>query len=177
MPPPGSHSDKSARAVFHEWPFGTRGSYVTELTFDDPGEWRLRISVEEGGTTREAALTVAVTEESVVRDVGQMAAFSASKTWESSGGDLATITSHYVPDPELYRISIAEALITGKPSVIVFASPAFCTTPTCGPQVETVSELRQRYAEQANFIHVEVYDNPHEIQGDLRAARLSPSTR
>ena len=26
-----------------------------------------------------------------------------------------------------------------------------------------------------NFIHIEVYDNPHEIQGDLSNARLSPT--
>ena len=57
--------------------------------------------------------------------------------------------------------------------MVVFASPAFCTTATCGPQVDTVSELREKYDGQANFIHIEIYDNPDEIQGDLTRARIA----
>jgi hypothetical protein len=40
--------------------------------------------------------------------------------------------------------------------------------------VETVKEIKDRFRGQANFIHVEVYDNPDEIQGDLSVARYSP---
>ena len=69
-------------------------------------------------------------------------------------------------------MSVAEAVASGKPSVIVFATPAFCTSPTCGPQVDTVSELRAEHPDAANFIHVELYDNPQEIQGDLSRAEL-----
>jgi hypothetical protein len=58
------------------------------------------------------------------------------------------------------------------PSVVVFATPAFCTSPTCGPQVDTVSELKNAYPDQANYIHVEIYDNPAEIQGDLDRAEI-----
>ena len=56
--------------------------------------------------------------------------------------------------------------------MVVFASPAFCTSPTCGPQTDTVTELKEAYGGQANFIHVEIYDNPHLIQGDLSQATL-----
>ena len=55
------------------------------------------------------------------------------------------------------------------------ASPAFCTNAVCGPQVEVLQELKDRYKGQANFIHVDFYDNPEEIQGDLDRARLSPA--
>jgi hypothetical protein len=55
------------------------------------------------------------------------------------------------------------------------ASPAFCTNAVCGPQVEVVSELRQKYDGDANFIHVDFYDNPRAIQGDLNNAVLSPT--
>ena len=68
---------------------------------------------------------------------------------------------------------MADAITESKPAVIVFATPAFCTSPTCGPQVDTVSELKDAYPRDANYIHVEIYDNPHEIQGDLERARLS----
>jgi len=59
--------------------------------------------------------------------------------------------------------------------VVVFATPAFCVTATCGPQVQVVSQIKDRFQDQANFIHVDFYDNPEEIQGDLNLARLSPT--
>ena len=58
--------------------------------------------------------------------------------------------------------------------MVVFASPAFCTNAVCGPQVEIASELRETYGEQFDFIHVDLYTNPHEIQGDLSKAQLTP---
>ncbi|MEX2599709.1 MAG: hypothetical protein WD533_08645 [Dehalococcoidia bacterium] len=173
-PGEGGAPRETTNAEFHEWPYATRGTYVTELRFDQPGEWRLLVEVDDAGFIGSTEINLKVAEESRVRTIGQLAPFSNSRTLASAGGDLASITSHYQPDPELYHLSIAEALITGRPSVIVFASPAFCTTPTCGPQVDTVSELKERYREAADFIHVEVYDNPDEIQGDLNLARLSP---
>ncbi len=166
----GDAAGETATAQFHEWPFGTRGSYVTRLTFPQVGTWRLDIEGEGG----EAMLEVHVDETSIVRDIGQIGVFSNTKTLDSAGGDLGRITSHYRPDPALYEITVAESLFSGRPSVVVFASPAFCTTPTCGPQVETVTELREAYPDAADYIHVEVYDNPHEIQGDLTKGVFSP---
>lgn len=166
----GDAGGETATAQFHEWPFGTRGSYVTELTFPQAGTWRLDIEGEGGA----AMLDVQVDETSIVRDIGQIGLFSDTKTLDRAGGDISRITSHYRPDPALYEISIAESLFSGRPTVVVFASPAFCTTATCGPQVETVTELREAYPDAADYIHVEVYDNPHEIQGDLTKGVLSP---
>lgn len=166
----GDAEGETATAQFHEWPFGTRGSYVTPLTFPQSGAWRLDIETDAG----EARIDVHVDETSVVRDVGQIAPFSDTKTLRSAGGDLPSITSHYRADPALYEVSIAESLFSGRPTVAVFASPAFCTTATCGPQADAVSELRQAYPGEADYIHVEVYDNPQEIQGDLSLGVLSP---
>ena len=166
----GEAQGETATARFHEWPLGTRGSYVAHLAFPQAGAWRLRVEGEGGAAT----LDVQVDETSIVRDVGQIGVFSNTKTLDSVGGDISRITSHYRPDPALYEITLAESLFSGRPSVVVFASPAFCTTATCGPQVETVTELREAYPDAADYIHVEVYDNPHEIQGDLANGVLSP---
>jgi hypothetical protein len=45
----------------------------------------------------------------------------------------------------------------GKPTVLLFATPAFCQTRFCGPAYEMTSELQQRYGDQINFVHVEIY--------------------
>ena len=106
--------------------------------------------------------------------LGTVAPMSQTKTL-GTVADIEKLTTDYSPDPDLYQLSIAEAIENPLPSVIVFASPAFCTTATCGPQVDAVSELKNAHQGKANFIHVEIYDNPDEIQGDLSRGEIAPS--
>lgn len=166
-------------AEYHEWPYGVRGAYAGAVEFDRPGPWRLDITAD-GGTARDeaaggrASLDIEVGETTPVPGLGMAAPLSDNKTL-GGGQTLEQITTDYTPDPELYRLTVREAVGSGRPTLVVFASPAFCTSATCGPQVDTVAELRETYAGQANFIHIEIYDNPDEIQGDLEAGRLSPA--
>ena len=159
---------------FNEWPYGTRGTFAAEANFDRPGTWRLDISAAGPDATGWAAVEVEVVGESPVPALGSIGPLSENKTL-SAYGDIALVTTDYSPDSELYEVTIRDAVEGPLPAVIVFASPAFCTTATCGPQVDTVSELRAKYDGQANFIHVEIYDNPDEIQGDLTRARIAPT--
>ena len=160
-------------AGFNLWPYGTRGSYTTDLSFDKTGTWRLEITGEEEGAPRKAIMDVQVTDGFNVVDVGQNAPASRNRTVDDVPS-LDQLSSAHEPDPELYATSIANALTKGRPAMVVFATPSFCTSATCGPQVETVSQIRSKYEDRASFIHVEVYENPHEVQGDLNRARTSP---
>ena len=169
----GADSDPGEQtiATFHLWPYGVRGAYATELTFDRPGPWRLDIQVEGPDGPGEAQTTVEVLDRTGVPDIGSIPPFGNNKTVHTVER-LEELTTDSTPDPDLYQMTISEAVITGRPTVIVFATPAFCTSPTCGPQVDTVSELKDLRAEEANFIHVELYDNPAGIKGDLSRARF-----
>ncbi len=164
---------ETLKAGFNLWPYGTRGSYVTDLSFDRTGTWRLEIAGEEEGEPRRAIMEVEVTDGFSVVDVGQQAPASMNRT-VAAGAKLEELSSAHEPDPALYATSIADALGQGRPTMVVFATPSFCTSATCGPQVETVSQVRRKYDERASFIHVEVYENPHEVEGDLSRARTSP---
>jgi len=63
------------------------------------------------------------------------------------------------PDVELLRVSVAESLRARSPFVVTFATPAFCASRTCGPTVEVVDAVRERYERRGvRFIHVEVYE-------------------
>ena len=168
----GDAAEEERQAVFHLWPFGVRGSYSTQLNFSLPGPWRLDISVDGPDGPAGAQIELNVAEETGVPEVGDIPPFSANKTVYTVD-DLAGLSTDFTPDLDLYQLTIPEAVISGKPTVIVFATPAFCTSPTCGPQVDTVSELKDLYLDEANFIHVELYDNPQEIQGDLDKAELN----
>ena len=130
------------------------------------------IEVEGPDGPGKTQLALEVAERVAVPEIGSIPPLSPSKTVHAVER-LEELTTAFTPDPDLYQLTIPEAVISGRPTVIVFATPAFCTSPTCGPQVETVSELRDLHPEEANFIHVELYENPHEIQGDLSKAVLS----
>ena len=41
----------------------------------------------------------------------------------------------------LYKISLKESLESQKATVILFATPAFCKTGTCGPQLDVIKDL------------------------------------
>ena len=165
---------ETSTAEFFLWPFGSRGNYATELTFDQPGEWRLDVEVtEEDGSIGMAQIPLTIGNRSDTPSFGDVPPSDANKTARDVG-TLTELTTSSTPDPDLYQQTVAEALGEGKPLLVVFASPALCTSPTCGPQVETVEELKELYKGRAGFIHVEVYDNPSEIQGDLDRARYAP---
>ena len=167
----------SVAAQFHEWPYGTRGLYTTEMRFPGAGKVTLEIAVQASdGASQTAELQFEVKERPFTPSVGEPAVTSASKTFDSVGG-FAKLTTGSLHDRDLYATTIADAVSGGKPTVIVFASPAFCTNAVCGPQVEVLQQLKDKYIGQANFIHVDFYENPDEIQGDLERGRISSAVR
>ena len=171
---PGERKE-TALAVFRPWPYGTRGSYTTRLTFDAAGSWQIEVTVlDESGGSRSAQLSFQVAEETEAPDVGAPAVLSESKTLDDVD-DIGKLTTGSLRDPDLYRTTIADAVDSGIPTVIVMASPAFCINAVCGPQVEVLQQLKEEYGGRANFIHIDFYDNPDEIQGDLDRARISPT--
>ena len=158
-------------AQFNLWPYGIRGSYTTYIDFDRPGLWRLDVLVDNPDGEDEIQIELKVLDKSSVPSVASKALLSETKTL-ARYEEIEQITTDYSPDPDLYRLSVHEAVQNGRPSVIVFASPAFCTSPTCGPQVDTLTNLKERHPELADYIHVEIYDNPAEIQGNLDRAEI-----
>ena len=161
-------------ADYNPWPYGVRGSYATPIEFPVAGNYRLTVEPTSGEVSGQALIDVEVRAESPVPSIGDMAPGSETKTL-GDGANVFEITTDFEPDEGLYQMSVADAIKSPQPTVIVFATPAFCTSPTCGPQVDTVSELRAAHPDQANYIHVELYDNPQEIQGDLSLAQLAPA--
>ena len=171
---PDNEPGETITTRFNEWPYGTRGTFAAKVDFDRAGQWRLDIVANGVDATGWATEEFQVLEQAPIPALGAASPLSENKTL-SAFGDLALITTDYSPDETLYEVTIRDAVESPLPAVVVFASPAFCTSPTCGPQVDAVSELRVKYDGQANFIHVEIYDNPDEIQGDLTRARIAPT--
>ena len=170
----GSSQGVEVIAGYNEWPYGVRGSYSTPIDFPEAGEYLLTVTPVGGDVEGDAHIPVTVLADAPVPSVGDTPPSSQTKTL-GDGLELVEVTTAYEPDAGLYEVSVADALASGRPSVIVFATPAFCTSPTCGPQVDTVAELKEAHPDAANYIHVELYDNPAGIQGDLSRAQLVPA--
>ena len=162
-------------ATYREWGDTGRGAYTVRLNFDRAGDWGLGVSVQRpDGALSSASARVPVRERSLTPALGAPAPLTASKTLADTP-EMSELTSDPQPDSELYTMTIADAVASGQPLVVVFSTPAYCTTATCGPQLDVLKQARDRHPGRANFIHVEVYDNPHEIEGDLSNARIAPA--
>jgi len=87
--------------------------------------------------------------------VGQPAPLTRNPTVRDVA-DVETIDSGRPPD-DMHQISIADAIQQHRPAFVVFASPAFCTSRTCGPEIKVVQGLEPSYRDRLAFIHVEIY--------------------
>jgi hypothetical protein len=171
-PRQGPVENKLAR--FSEFPLRTRGIHVTSFSFDETGEWGVEALVPRtDGTMASAEVRFSVAEHSRSIAVGEQVPPSMNRRL-ADVSNVYELTTGSLADESLYRVTVADALSHQRPFVIVFASPAFCTSAVCGPQVEVVSELRAKFGSKADFIHVDLYENPQEIQGDLASAIESP---
>jgi len=156
----------SGVAEFKQWPAGPQGVFSTSLDFDTVGFWQLEVSTTgPDGASVVAQGALQIKEKSDTPSLGDLAPPSVTLTG-ADVEDLTHITSSTQPDPGLYELSVDQALTAGKPLVVVFATPAFCVSATCGPQVQVLSAVKDKFGDKANFIHVEVFNDPHLIQGN-----------
>lgn len=62
-----------------------------------------------------------------------------------------------VPDPQLHELTVAQAIATGRPTVVVISTPVFCVSRFCGPITDAVDAMATEYGDRANFVHIEVW--------------------
>lgn len=132
-----------------------RGLYRAVVELDRAGMWEVGLRTESGDSSGRTPFNVA--EVGLTPGIGEAAPPVATPTG-AEVSDLAEISTDPEPDPRFYRLSLDEGLASGIPTVVVFATPAFCETATCGPMLDTVKEVSSAYPD-LNFIHVEVYEN------------------
>lgn len=130
------------------------GLYVAHIRFDEPRRYGLLVQTADGAIQGYA--TVEVKAKSTSPAVGSKAPASDTPTIRDAPAE--EITTARPPDTNLLRYSISDTLRAKQPFVVVFATPAFCASRTCGPTVDVVEEVRRRIGNRARFIHVEVYE-------------------
>ena len=132
------------------------GTYVAHLTFDKAGDWGVEVTASRpNGAHTTVRLAMNVLALPVVPGVGQPAPATHNPT-TSDVADVETIDSGRPPD-DMHQLSIADAIARHRSTLVVFASPAFCTSRICGPEVKVVQGLEPAYRDRLAFIHVEIY--------------------
>ena len=62
-----------------------------------------------------------------------------------------------VPDEILQQVDVGDALDAGRPVVVVFSTPTYCTSRFCGPITEAVEDIAHDHSDRAAFVHVEIW--------------------
>lgn len=63
------------------------------------------------------------------------------------------------PPCDLHTATLAEVTASGRPSVVLVATPAFCQTVVCGPILDLLLDIEPDHPE-LEFLHLEVYADP-----------------
>jgi hypothetical protein len=148
-------------AVFRSVGGASKGVWVAPASFADIGQWGAQVTLDAGdGSPKVARLNFDVKQKFSAPGYNDPAPHSVSPTVRDVNGDTSHICSNS-PPCALHSLSIADALGAGqKPLVVLFATPALCTSATCAPELEAVLQLHASYTESANFTHVEIYQYP-----------------
>jgi len=147
---------------------------VPKVDFDRSGPW-LAIAMLKGAHGLEASRVPSPTVGQFpnVPKVGEKAPVIHTPTAADVGGDLTKIDTRVPPD-QMHAVDFAD-VVGKKPVVLVFATPALCQSRVCGPVVDIAQQVADEYSDQADFIHMEVYNENDASKGvrpQLRAYGL-----
>jgi len=149
-------------------------AYVAELDFPSEGEWQIAALVKEDGELTGTLLPSAVVGEfDLIPRVGEKAPSIHTPTPEDVGGDLSQLTTRVPPDTQ-HQVDYADVL-GKKPIVLLFATPQFCQSRVCGPVVDVAEQVKEAHGEEAEFIHMEIFNDNDPNAGvrpEVRAFRL-----
>jgi hypothetical protein len=130
---------------------------VVDHPFDTPGFWSAEAVFERDGRERSVTSTFSVLPDSTMPMVGEPALRTQSPTTSNPRGVDPICTRD--PVCSMHDMTVAEAVTSGRPSVISFATPRFCASRTCGPAVDVVEAGKRSVGDEVAFVHVEIYSS------------------
>ena len=147
------------------------GLYRTSVDFDCAGQWGAEVEAElPGGQVATQRLAFTVSPDGTTPSIGEPAPRSDSLT--APADQVGTVSTDPKPYAPAYAHTIAEVVSSGEPSMVFFATPAFCMTGVCGPTMEVVKSVAADYADRVAFVNVEPYRltmTPNGLQPELDA--------
>lgn len=137
---------------------------VPKVNFDKPGPW-LAVAIIKGENGLESSRVPSpdVGLYPKIPEVGEKAPLIHTPTAADVGNDLGKIDTRVPPD-QMHEVDYADAY-GKKPIVLVIATPALCQSRVCGPVVDVAQQVADKYGDEADFIHMEVYNDNDASKG------------
>jgi hypothetical protein len=172
LPLPGSPSPAGTELIVGPASRGQGVYAVRETTFERPGIYEVEVAADMPGGAQTARAAFEVRPEPQVPVPGEMAPASENLTVRDRPAEAvdSRAATGPIPDPELHRTTVADALAAGRPVLAVFSTPVYCVSRFCGPVTDMVQELAADYGERAEFIHVEIWHDHGENEVNEAAA-------
>ncbi|CAN5362315.1 thioredoxin family protein [soil metagenome] len=139
-----------------------QGVYYLQTDLDEPGF--VDIVVLSGDDYGSAAVEIVDPADSQVRPAeegrplvpGALAVSAPTPTVQDDRGVFSICTQS--PQCGMHEMSLDEALTSGRPVALMFATPQFCQTAVCGPSVLTLDSLRNQGGwGDTIFVHSEIF--------------------
>ncbi len=132
--------------------------YVANTPFDQAGQWGVEIDATlTDGTTASIQAPFKVLEQSQSPGIGTTPPASRNDTFDTNP-DLESLCSR-TPACPLHDKVIGDVLGKGRPLVVMFSTPAFCTSRFCGPVLEVLLAQVPAYEDRIDFVHIEVWQD------------------
>ncbi len=144
------------QATYHGDGLDDRGVYETTITFPADGIYIAVAEITVDGVSSVSSFgQFRVGRAHTMPIVGDRAPSVATPTTKDKRGVNPICTA--TPPCSMHEISLDTALANGNPTLVVIASPAFCESRLCGPEVQIVDSVRRDATPTMNFIHIENY--------------------
>jgi len=133
--------------------------YTTDIDFPGKGQWQVLAMVrdEDGEYSISVVHTAVVGKNADIPGPGDPAPPVHTPTVGDVGGDLASIDTR-TPPGTMHDVDFAD--VVGKQTaVLLFATPALCTSRVCGPVVDITEQVKSQRPDDAAFIHMEIYED------------------
>ena len=161
-----AHLHEDGENHLHE--VGELGVYVTNVDFDSAGRWQIVVSGTVGGEQMEPTPFLFEVREAPLSPALGAPAPQSVQLIIDDVEDIAEIDTSVIPNEGMHNMTIADAVTSGRPTVITFATPAFCASQICGPTKEATDALYLDYGDAVNFVQVEPYDVARARAGDCQ---------
>lgn len=148
--------------------------WVVYTDFDVSGPWSLDVTATlPNGESGLATANIIVEGRTASPSVGRPVP-DADTPHVADGVALADLTTDPDPDEQLYAMSVADAIATQLPTVVLFASPAHCAEEGCAATLAALRQVAAQYQRRVNFIHIESRDpaSPEQLSAAAQAWNL-----
>lgn len=110
-----------------------------------------------GDTVRSALSELKLVRDDPTPAPGERAPAVKTETIED-GGDAEEICTRD-PVDDMHDVSLDDALGRGKPVVLLFSTPALCSSRVCGPVNDVATQVQAEVGDRAVFVHQEIFND------------------